>query len=71
MLGVMGTNGMRQAYQVIFSQIINQYARICYKDDLNPLLHLYISIREKDYSKRMTLSQLERFVRQCARYYTS
>jgi len=71
MIGVMGTNGMRQAYQVIFSQIINQYARICYKDDLNPLVQLYISIREKDYSKHMTLSQLEKYVRQCASYYTS
>ena len=71
MIGVMGTNGMRQAYQVIFSQTINQYARICYKDDLNPLVRLYISIREKDYRKRMTLSQLEKYVRQCACYYTS
>lgn len=71
MIGVMGTNGMRQAYQVVFSQIINQYARISYKEVLNPLTRLYISIREKDYSKRMALSQLEQYVRQCTRYYTT
>lgn len=71
MIGVMGTNGMRQAYQVVFSQIINQYARICYKEDMNPLSRLFISIREKDYRKRMTLSQLEQYVRQCAHYYTT
>lgn len=71
MIGVMGTNGMRQTYQVIFSQTINQYARICYKDRQNPLKHLLISIRESDYSKwGMSLSQLGNYVRTCARYYS-
>ena len=71
MIGVMGTNGMRQTYQVIFSQTINQYARICYKDKQNPLTHLLISIRESDYSKwGMSLSQLGNYVRTCAKYYS-
>lgn len=71
MIGVMGTNGMRQPYQVIFSQTINQFARICYRDEQNPLSKLYISIREMDYygKWKMTLSQLGDYVRQCARYY--
>lgn len=72
LIGVMGTNGMRQPYQVIFSQTINQFARICYKDMQNPLFRLYISIREVDYKKwNMTLSQLGDYVRQSARYYTT
>jgi len=72
MIGVMGTNGMGQSYQVVFSQIINQFARICYKDRRCPLLHLYISIREEDYNRsHMTLSHLERYVRQCADYYST
>lgn len=72
MIGVMGTNGMGQSYQVIFSQIINQFARICYKDKHCPLYHLYISIREADYSRSdMSLSHLEKYVRQCAEYYST
>lgn len=72
MIGVMGTNGMRQSYQVIFSQIINQFARVCYKDSRSPLESLYISIREKDYNNsHMSLSNLERYVRQCAEYYST
>lgn len=72
MIGVMGTNGMRQKYQIIFSQIINQYARVCYIDDLCYLKHLYISIREEDYYQRhgMPLSQLAEYVRHCAVFYT-
>ena len=71
MIGVMGTNGMRQPYQVIFSQTINLFARICYKDKQSPLSKLYISIREMDYVNwNMTLSQLGDYVRQCAHYYT-
>ena len=70
MIGVMGTNGMRQPYQVIFSQTINQFARICSKDKHNPLSKMYISIRESDYVEwNMTLSQLGDYVRQCVRYY--
>lgn len=72
MIGVMGTNGMRQSYQVVFSQIINQYARICHKDNLCPLNHLYISIRDKDYiHSHITLSHLEKYVRHCAEYYST
>lgn len=72
MIGVMGTNGMGQSYQVVFSQIINQFARICYKDRNCPLQHLFISIREADYSRsHMTLSHLEKYVRQCAQYYST
>lgn len=72
MIGVMGTNGMRQPYPVIFSQTINQYARICYLDRQNPLVHLYISIRESDYRGKwgMSLSQLGNYVRTCAKYYS-
>ncbi len=71
MIGVMGTNGMRQSYQVVFSQTINQYARICYKDEKNPLVNLYISIRETDYYNKwgVSLSQLSNYVRTCANYY--
>ncbi len=72
MMGVLGTNGMRQSYQVIFSQIINQFARVCYKDMRSPMLHLYISVRESDYNRsNMSLSNLEKYVRQCAGYYTT
>lgn len=71
MMGVMGTNGMRQTYQVIFSQTINQFARVSYKDEQNPLSRLYISIREQDYTKwNMSLSQLGEYVRLCSKYYT-
>ena len=71
MIGVMGTNGMKQQYKVVFSQIINQFARYCYDEmDKKRPKHLFISFREEDYSKGdNTLSQLERYVRQCSRYY--
>lgn len=70
MMGAMGTNGMRQRYQVILSQTINQYARLNYKDEQNPLNHLYISIREQDYTKwNMSLSQLGEYIRLCSKYY--
>lgn len=69
MIGVMGTNRMFQRYQVIFSQIINQFARLCYSNETH-LKKLYISIRENDYEKsKVTLSQLVKYVRQCADYY--
>ena len=69
MIGVMGTNGMFQRYQVIFSQIINQFARLSYSNETH-LKNLYISIRENDYEKsKVTLSQLVKYVRQCADYY--
>ena len=69
MIGVMGTNVMFQRYQVIFSQIINQFARLCYSNETH-LKNLYISIRENDYEKsKVTLSQLVKYVRQCADYY--
>ena len=69
MIGVMGTNGMLQPYQVVFSQIINQYARICYANN-NNVRHLYISIRGNDYERsKVTLSQLVKYVRECADYY--
>lgn len=73
MIGVMGTNGMRQKYQVIFSQIINHYARIYYMDNHCYLNHLYISIREQDYYQRhgMPLSQLAEYVRHSAMFYTT
>lgn len=70
MIGVMGTNGMRQPYQVMFSQTINQYALICIKDKQNPLVRLFISIREADYMAwNMSLSQLGEYVRFCVKYY--
>jgi len=70
MIGVMGTNGMRQPYQVMFSQTINQYALLCIKDEQNPLVRLFISIREEDYmSWHMSLSQLGEYVRFCVKYY--
>lgn len=71
MIGVMGTNGMKQPYKVVFSQIINQFTRFCYaeKDGYNSK-RLFISFREVDYSRgNVTLSQLERYVRQSSRYY--
>ena len=71
MIGVMGTNAMGQKYSVIFSQIINQYARLFYKEKRVHLGQLYISIREKDYkAHNMTLIQLTDHVRRCALYYT-
>lgn len=70
MIGAMGTNGMKQPYQIVFSQILNQYARICYKKNECTLRHLYISIREEDYIRYgVSLSLLERYLRNCSDYY--
>ena len=72
MIGVMGTNGMGQKYQIVFSQIINQFARICFNDESCPLKDLFISIREQDYNRsHITLSHLEKYVRECAEYYST
>lgn len=72
MIGVMGTNGMGQSYQVVFSQIINQFARICFDRRPCSLVNLFISIREQDYNRsHMTLSNLEKYVRECAEYYST
>lgn len=71
LFGVLGTNGMGQTYQVVFSQIINQYARICFMKKPFLLKNLYISIRDEDYSNsKITLSSLEKYVRECAEYYS-
>lgn len=71
MIGIMGSNGLSQPYQVIFSQIINQFARVCIKNnDSDDLKRLYISIREKDYLRwNVSLSQLESFVQACSKFY--
>ncbi len=71
MIGVMGTNGMAQPYQVMFSQIINQFARIAIKDEHpEDLRQVYISIRESDYSRwKANLSQLEAYAQTCSRFY--
>ena len=73
MIGVMGSNGLSQPYQVIFSQIINQFARICIKNnDSTDLKELYVSIREEDYSRwNVSLSQLESYVQACSRFYNT
>ena len=72
MIGVMGTNGMQQPYQIVFSQILNQYARICYQKKACTLRHVYISIREEDYIKDgVSLSHLEKYLRDCSDYYTT
>lgn len=72
MMGAMGTNQMGQSYQVVFSQIINQFARILHNDKDNKcvLQNLYISIREVDYRRSTTLSNLVKYVRECTSFYT-
>ncbi len=72
MMGVIGTNGMKQPYSVMFSQILNQFARVCYGDQTLPLRELFISIRELDYTNwGMTLTQLAGYVRHLAGFYKS
>lgn len=71
MVGVMGSNNVGQPYQVVFSQIINQFARVCIFEQSIQLNHLYISIREEDYYNRwnLSLAQLESYLQECSKYY--
>ena len=67
MMAVIGTNKLLKNYQVILSQIINQFARNC---KLNgDIKTLYISIRKTDYGKTMTLSQIYKYNHESASFY--
>ena len=70
MIGIIGSNKMSQPYNVIFSQIINQFMRISILDRSFSLKHLHISIREEDYHRwQLSLSQIEAYVYACSRFY--
>lgn len=69
MIGIIGSRSLYQPFPVVYSQIINQFARISYQEGAGPF-KLYVSIREEDYIRwNCSLSQLAEYVRECIKLY--
>ena len=71
LIPIIGSNGLRQPYLSLFSQIVNQFVWVGVECPEVHLNDVYIAIREADYQGNwnVSLSQLESYLHECSTYY--